>query len=425
MDKQVISVENISKRYRIGLQEELHDSLAGYLTDLITSPFKNFTRIRKLSKFQDNNNEKDVIWALKDVSFEVNQGEVLGIIGANGAGKSTLLKILSRITKPTTGKATIDGRVASLLEVGTGFHQELTGRENIYLNGTILGMKKKEIDKKLDVIIDFSGVEKFIDTPVKRYSTGMNVRLAFAVAAHLDPEILIIDEVLAVGDTLFQQKCIDKMTNISKSGRTILFVSHNLTAVKSLCNKALVLDNGNITFNGNVNEAINYYTSGVTQLEGKEIDLSDVHRNRGAQEVVFDRLTFDKNRIPYGEDIRFSIKLRTKSNIKRFDDLALAVSIHDKNSNSIYHVSNQFSNKPFLHSSDKQEYQFTIKNNLKPNKYKITLFLSTNNPLQHNEIQDWLTEVIEFSIEDGNPYNCKNTSFIQGCVFPAFEILQK
>jgi len=424
MNKQTIKVENLSKKYRIGLKEELHDSLAGYLTDLITSPFKNFARIRKLSKFQDNNNERDVIWALKDVSFEVNQGEVLGIIGKNGAGKSTLLKILSRITKPTTGRATIDGRVASLLEVGTGFHQELTGRENIYLNGTILGMKKLEIDKKLDVIIDFSGVEKFIDTPVKRYSSGMNVRLAFAVAAHLDPEILIIDEVLAVGDTLFQQKCIDKMTDISKSGRTILFVSHNLTAVKALCNKAIVLDDGIKIFEGEVDDAINHYLTGP-KLTGREIDLSAVKRNKGEREIVFENISLENDHIPYGEDIDVKIKLKTTGATKVFEGLCLAINILDRDNNPIYHVSNQFLNKPFVHKNDEQVYRFTIANNLKPSTYKMTLFLTSNNPLQHNAVQDWLQEVVEIVVTDGNPYNCKNTRFIQGCVFPKFEIVQE
>ncbi|SVD34109.1 uncharacterized protein METZ01_LOCUS386963, partial [marine metagenome] len=215
-----IKVNNLSKRYRIGLKEELHDTFVGSMVEWFKSPFSNYKKVKSLSTFSNNGESDDIIWALKDVSFEVKRGEVLGIIGKNGAGKSTLLKILCRITGPTNGQISINGRIASLLEVGTGFHSELSGRENVYLNGTILGMTKSEIDKKFDQIIDFSGVEEFIDTPVKRYSSGMKVRLAFSVAAHLEPEILLIDEVLAVGDLEFQRKCLGKMEEVSQSGRT-------------------------------------------------------------------------------------------------------------------------------------------------------------------------------------------------------------
>jgi len=260
MSEPIITVEGLSKKYRIGLKENMNDSLAGMITDMIKSPFRNFKQIRNLTKFGDTDNADDIIWALHDVSFKVNQGEVLGVIGRNGAGKSTLLKILSRITKPSEGEAIINGRVASLLEVGTGFHSELTGRENTFLNGTILGMSKKEIALKFDEIVDFSGVEKFIDTPVKRYSSGMTVRLAFAVAAHLNPEILLIDEVLAVGDAEFQKKCLGKIQDISKGeGRTILFVSHNMEAVRNLCTSAILIADGTITESGDVGRALESY----------------------------------------------------------------------------------------------------------------------------------------------------------------------
>lgn len=256
----VIKVENLSKAYRIGLKEQRSDTLGGAIVNLAKKPLNNFKRLRSLSSISEKSKEDDVFWALKDINFEVEEGEILGIIGKNGAGKSTLLKILSRITEPTTGKIEINGRVASLLEVGTGFNPELTGRENTYLNGTILGMRKKEIDKKFDEIVDFSGVEKFIDTPVKRYSSGMRVRLAFAVAAFLEPEILIIDEVLAVGDAEFQKKCLGKMQDISSGeGRTVLFVSHNMAAVQNLCEKGLVLKNGILTYFGNSIESIKSY----------------------------------------------------------------------------------------------------------------------------------------------------------------------
>lgn len=243
MSKKVIKVQNLSKRYRIGLKEKRSETLISQVKSLFKSPWRNFKRLQDMSVFV--NDDESVFMALNDVSFDVEEGEVLGIIGRNGAGKSTLLKILSQITEPTSGKIEINGRVASLLEVGTGFHPELSGRENIYMNGTILGMTRREIDNKLDEIIDFSGVEKFIDTPVKFYSSGMKVRLGFSVAAHLDPEILIIDEVLAVGDYEFQRKCLGKMEDLSRNqGRTVLFVSHNIGSVRKLCSKGLLLNNG-------------------------------------------------------------------------------------------------------------------------------------------------------------------------------------
>ncbi len=241
-----IRVDNLSKRYRIG-QREPYKTLRETLINVLRTPFQ---RQRSKSQF---------IWALKEVSFEVKRGEVIGIIGRNGAGKTTLLKVLSRITEPTGGYGQIHGRVGSLLEVGTGFHPELTGRENIYLSGTILGMKKAEIDHKFDEIVDFAGVEKFMDTPVKRYSSGMLVRLAFSVAAHLDPEILLIDEVLAVGDVEFQKKCLGKMHSVTGEGRTVLFVSHNMAAIRDLCGRTLLIDNGRILLDAETERAIAKY----------------------------------------------------------------------------------------------------------------------------------------------------------------------
>lgn len=243
-----IKVENLSKRYHIGVKDR------GLLSERISHGIK--------SLFSKNGKSKDPteFWALRDIEFEIKKGDAVGIIGRNGAGKSTLLKILSRITEPTTGKITINGRVASLLEVGTGFHQELTGRENIFMNGAILGMKQAEIKHKLDEIVDFSGIEKFIDTPVKHYSSGMYVRLAFAVAAHLEPEVLIIDEVLAVGDAEFQKKCLGKMDDVAKKqGRTVLFVSHQLGMVRTLCNKGVLLNSGKLTFEGSASDVIDKY----------------------------------------------------------------------------------------------------------------------------------------------------------------------
>jgi lipopolysaccharide transport system ATP-binding protein len=259
MSKTVIQVENLSKKYVINHQEGKgagNRSLRESISNGLTSLGKKFFTYS--SKENDGSTRED-FWALKDISFEIKQGDRVGIIGRNGAGKSTLLKILSRITEPTNGRIAIQGRVASLLEVGTGFHPELTGRENVYLNGAILGMSKVEIQRKFDEIVAFAEIDKFIDTPVKRYSSGMYVRLAFSVAAHLEPEVLIVDEVLAVGDSNFQKKCLGKMENVSNEGRTILFVSHTMEAIARLCNNAILLKNGLIQFSGSSDKAINLY----------------------------------------------------------------------------------------------------------------------------------------------------------------------
>jgi lipopolysaccharide transport system ATP-binding protein len=252
-----IRVENLGKQYRIGTRQRGYKTLRESLVGAFTSPFRRIYN----SKSEIGNRKSEFIWALKDVSFDVKQSEIIGIIGRNGAGKSTLLKILSRITKPTEGRAEIHGRIGSLLEVGTGFHPELSGRENIYLNGAILGMKKVEIDRKFDEIVAFAEVEKFIDTPVKHYSSGMYVRLAFAVAAHLEPEILLVDEVLAVGDAAFQRKCLGKMGAVAQAGRTILFVSHNMGAIARLCERSLWFDDGGVRLDDVSQEVVNRYQS--------------------------------------------------------------------------------------------------------------------------------------------------------------------
>jgi lipopolysaccharide transport system ATP-binding protein len=259
MSNIAIRAQNISKRFRLGTREEMPDSFVAAGLQWAKAPIKNFKRLRDLSRFSEVDTP-DVLWALRDVSFEIKQGEVIGFIGKNGAGKSTLLKILSRITDPTRGQVEVFGRVSSLLEVGTGFHPELTGRENVYLNGTILGMKKREIDEKFDEIVEFSGTRRFIETPVKRYSSGMMVRLAFAVAAHLEPEILIVDEVLSVGDAQFQQKSIGKMQDVARdSNRTVLFVSHNMGCIEKLCERVIVMDGGRITTITDTKTAIREY----------------------------------------------------------------------------------------------------------------------------------------------------------------------
>ncbi|HWP49296.1 MAG TPA: ABC transporter ATP-binding protein [Candidatus Limnocylindrales bacterium] len=259
-----IRAENLGKMYQIGPREP-YKALRDVLAHALYAPFRAvFPLSRPSSSVQDSRSNR-FIWALKEVSFEIERGEVVGIIGRNGAGKSTLLKILSRITEPTEGSAIIYGRVGSLLEVGTGFHNELTGRENIYLNGSILGMKKAEIDRKFDEIVVFAEIEKFIDTPVKYYSSGMYVRLAFAVAAHLEPEILVVDEVLAVGDMAFQKKCLGKMGDVAKEGRTVLFVSHNMAAIARLCKRGILLEKGRVTCIGPVEDVISKYQMAAAQ----------------------------------------------------------------------------------------------------------------------------------------------------------------
>ena len=284
----IITVENLSKAYLIGMKDQAPDTLMSAATKWIKSPLRNFRNLRRLNTFNHDGETEDVIWAVKDVSFEVKEGEVIGIIGHNGAGKSTLLKILSRITEPTSGRAVIRGRISSLLEVGTGFHPDLTGRENIYMNGTILGMTKREIDSKFDEIVDFSGMGKFLDTPIKRYSSGMQVRLAFSVAAHLEPEILIIDEVLAVGDAEFQKKCLGKMEDVANLGRTVLFVSHQLGAIQRLCTRSIVMQQGQQTFDGHTAEAISLYLTSHSQTKTVDgwIALVGVPR-RGSGEAKF------------------------------------------------------------------------------------------------------------------------------------------
>jgi len=275
--KPIISAENLSKRYQIGAREEGYSTLREAIVRAVNSPLK---RLRRRAA-------DEMVWALKDVSFEVKPGDVVGIIGRNGAGKSTLLKILSRITKPTTGAVDLYGRVGSLLEVGTGFHPELTGRENVYFNGAILGMKRVEIQNKFDEIVSFAEVEKFLDTPVKRYSSGMHVRLAFAVAAHLDPEILIVDEVLAVGDATFQKKCLGRMGDVAKEGRTVLFVSHNMIAVKSLCSRAMLLESGLVMCDGNVDQVVDSYLTSGSDMAATGIIPDDAPRLWGTGEAKF------------------------------------------------------------------------------------------------------------------------------------------
>lgn len=327
MSKPIIKVNNLSKRYRIGTTEKGYKTFREAIVDGVMAPIRNFKRLNRLTKFDDRQSPEDIIWALKDVSFEVKEGEVLGIIGRNGAGKTTLLKILSRITEPTNGFAEIRGRVSSLLEVGTGFHPELTGRENIFLNGAILGMRKKEIEKKFDEIVSFAEIEKFVDTPVKRYSSGMSVRLAFAIAAHLEPEILLVDEVLAVGDIGFQKKCLGKMGEVAKGGRTVLFVSHNMGAIRSLCESAVWLDNGQIVKSGTSDEVVRDYE----EHQLKRFDESSYIVKRNPEEV--------KNKDFYFSGVEMLNAKGKQTNIFRYNEkLILVVDLFGSPASSNYSV---------------------------------------------------------------------------------------
>lgn len=411
-----ITIENLSKKYIIGHQrQEKYTALRDVMMHKIRSIGQ---RLRH--PLSPNREETDLeeFWALKDINLEIKQGERVGIIGRNGVGKSTLLKILSRITEPTAGRVTINGRVASLLEVGTGFHPELTGRENIFLNGAILGMSRTEIMRKFDEIVDFAEIEKFLDTPVKRYSSGMYVRLAFAVAAHLEPEILVVDEVLAVGDTIFQKKCLDKMMKVSKQGRTIIFVSHNLSAIKSLCNRAILLDKGLLIYSGGIEDSIEAYV-GMARLTGRDIDLTTLERKGSSQELIFDKLSFLDYPIRHGKPIRFKLTLKSATAKTIFHELDFGIAIRDNNQSTIIHCSNRYLNKHFEHCSDNSQYLFEIDNVLKPGNYSLVLFLRDK-----ELIQDWLIDAVKIEIEDGNPYGFHDTGQIKGLIFPHFNISQ-
>ena len=330
MSDTIIRVENLGKKYMIGHQQpERYVALR----DVMANGVKSLGR-RLLQRKPKPNPAREEFWALKDVSFEVKRGDRVGIIGRNGAGKSTLLKVLSRITEPTTGRISLKGRVASLLEVGTGFHPELTGRENIFLNGAVLGMGKAEIRKKFDQIVAFAEVERFLDTPVKRYSSGMYVRLAFAVAAHLEPEILVVDEVLAVGDAAFQRKCLGKMEDVAEQeGRTVLFVSHNMAAVENLCSRAILLNLGRINFTGDTKTTIEFYSKSL-ETQGSLISISDLKRS-GTGEIQitsFHLEDCDGSRlysVTCGEDLILVFQYQSMTE-KSIRDVNIGFSIHNR-----------------------------------------------------------------------------------------------
>ena len=393
MSNLAIKAENISKQYRLGQVG----------TGTLTHDLNRFWhKIRgnedpylKIGEANDRSSKgsSEYVWSLQDINFEIEQGDAVGIIGRNGAGKSTLLKILSKVTKPTTGKIYTKGRIASLLEVGTGFHPEMTGRENIYLNGAILGMTKKEITRKFDEIVDFSGVERYIDTPVKRYSSGMYVRLAFAVAAHLESEILIVDEVLAVGDAEFQKKCLGKMGDVTKGeGRTILFVSHNLAAINTLCNKGMVLEQGKLIYNGLIKGAMDsYVSSGNTS---SNIYISESSEDNDIKEIKI--LNQNKelcSSFYFTDDIYININFRLSSDLVEKTEIGLRVS--DQRERIVFTTKKQLS----LFEEHNGQYNVMVKipaNLLVPNNYKIAV--ATHIP--NVKILSSKEDIVDFTIEE-------------------------
>src|SRR5260221_3022627 len=398
--KPILEIQGISKKFTLNHQG---------------TPYLNF---RDKFRHRFSRSSKEEFWALRDVTFQINRGESFGIIGRNGAGKSTLLKILSRITPPTQGRVISRGRIASLLEVGTGFHQELTGRENIFMNGSILGMKRSEIKLKFDEIVEFSGTEKFLDTQLKHFSSGMQLRLAFAVAAHLEPEILIIDEVLAVGDSVFQKKCMTKMSEVSSEGRTIIFVSHNMQAIRALCGKAMVIHSGKVIAQGQTDAVVTKYLEEDDVETRNSYDLSAIKRTKWKHGLILQTLRFNKRLYRPGE--KLVITLTLKSDGQTYKDLLFGVNLYDSAGNCLVHLSNIFLNCVDITHDESAVYQFTLDSiNFKPGRYTVSLFVRAN-----EEIQDWLDGVARVEIEEGNIYGFENSQMIQGLVQPEFRFEQ-
>jgi lipopolysaccharide transport system ATP-binding protein len=390
MSDTVIRIENLGKKYLLAHQKEgrsNYKSIRETWTNGINSIGKKIFNSRNNKEFNPSQEE---FWALRDVSFEINQGDRVGIIGRNGAGKSTLLKILSRITEPTSGRIRIKGRVASLLEVGTGFHPELTGRENIFLNGAILGMSQVEIKRKFDEIVDFAEVEKFLDTPVKRYSSGMYVRLAFAVAAHLEPEILIVDEVLAVGDSQFQKKCLGKMKDVGKEGRTVIFVSHNMAAIRSLCSTGVVLDKGKVIYNGSVEECTAAYEANSSQSKG------DIWKKLLSEEIKsLEIIQIRSNLKGEQPNLVLGIEILLKSNTKH-KPAFLAVDILEPGGTTLMQALPELEGFLFDKQSRHQVDVLTYLPPLIPGRYLVSVWVGSHN----TETLDWVKEATVFEVCD-------------------------
>ena len=414
MSDTVIRVENLSKKYILGHQEESYKTFRGAMTGAGKSLVNAFNPRAK----KEANQGKDEFWALNDVSFEIKQGDRVGIVGRNGAGKSTLLKVLSRITEPTSGSIRIKGRVASLLEVGTGFHPELTGRENVFLNGAILGMGKVEIQRKFDEIVAFAEVEKFLDTPVKRYSSGMYVRLAFAVAAHLEPEILIVDEVLAVGDAKFQKKCLGKMEDVGREGRTVIFVSHNMAVIRQLCNSAVLLHEGKLFLQDSAEPVLMKYISMNESISNKKvisrygIELHNIFLEDTQTGTITASPIFNRN---------YTLKLQIKAN-KPLSNAAIVIRIYDAMHTLASSIcSLEEGMNPFL-INETVEIAFPIpKIHLFPGQYKVSVIVCRpDDVIKYLEAE----ECFYFEVEPANvldaiwPYQSSHgiTRIAEGCV---------
>lgn len=392
-----VFVEKLSKHYRLGTgwggeYQTLRDAIGRALAVIVKGP-------RRGPRTENSND----FWALRDISFDIQQGEVIGVIGRNGAGKSTLLKVLSRITEPTSGRAVIRGRVGSLLEVGTGFHPELSGRENIHMNGSILGMTRREIASRFDEIVAFAELERFLDTPVKRYSSGMYVRLAFAVAAHLDPEILIVDEVLAVGDSAFQQKCLGRIQQVGRSGRTVLFVSHNMAAVQNLCDRVLLLEGGRIVFDGETSEGVARYAELFTTGQGAEVDLDD-HAGRSGQyrsaPVLRTLRILDPNgepidRIAAGGSVTFELRARGSATSGPFH---FGISIETEEGAQVARLNTMYASTGAFIIDAEALVSCTLESlPLTPDRYYITV-----NTWSHGQCLDRLDRVASFEVIASN-----------------------
>jgi lipopolysaccharide transport system ATP-binding protein len=401
--KPIISVEKLGKQYRLGASRAPYSSLRESLMETVRSPFKLLRR--------DGQSEKEMVWALKDISFEVRPGEVVGIIGRNGAGKSTLLKILSRITEPTTGRIELYGRIASLLEVGTGFHPELTGRENIYLNGAILGMRREEITRKFDEIVAFAEIEKFLDTPVKHYSSGMYMRLAFAVAAHLEPEILVIDEVLAVGDIEFQKKCLGKMDEVSKTGRTILFVSHQMGTIAQLCQRTILLQQGSIVMNDRTNLVVEYY---VNQNKSKAASYTagasaTAHEMYVQSATILNGDSVEQSSFRHDETVRINVKCRVQRLVRGAE---LRMVVRDRRSIVVFAADAEL--RSLEDDAKSFEVDFTIPGEvLRPNNYSLSFALFVPHQLIIEQVED----VASFSVFDSGSKYALSEGLDYGLVF--------
>ena len=394
MSEIVLDIENVSKQYRLG--EVGTGTLSHDLNRWWASMRGKEDPYLKIGETNDRTQKGDLdyVWALREIDFKVEQGEAVGIIGRNGAGKSTLLKLLSKVTKPTLGTIKYKGRIASLLEVGTGFHPEMTGRENIYLNGAILGMTRKEITRKFDEIVDFAGVERYIDTPVKRYSSGMYVRLAFAVAAHLESEILIVDEVLAVGDAEFQKKCLGKMNGVTKGeGRTILFVSHNMTAIRNLCTKGIYLEKGTIGFLGEIEDCIDHYL-----FSNKNLEIKTKYRNPEGSCIQLMKIygETDTDKISSGKPLNIKIELNNSIH----ENLFIDIGIYNKEDELISVISTKYEGMHSIIKSNNKIKCKIPKNPLIEDLYYLNVFVSN----QKNEKIEYINQALKFEVINGDFY---------------------